>query len=84
MAEDKDLFKSLLGRYQNAVKGVDDQFYEEDNIEALRPQSIPFGVRGRGTAHIFRYLIPKGRATLPFYTVMPFVITLDRTPKTLT
>mgnify|MGYP003137168770 FL=1 len=84
MAEDKDLFKSLLGRYQNAVKGVDDSFYEENNIEALRPQSIPFGVRGRGTAYIFRYLVPKGRATLPYYTVMPFVITLDRTPKTLT
>ncbi len=84
MAENEDLFTALLGRYKNATQSVDDSFYNEDNIDPLRPQSIPFGVRGRGNAYIFRYLIPKGRATLPYYTVMPFVITLDRTPKTLT
>ena len=55
--QNKALFEAMLSRFSSAIENIDDEFFEEENIDALRPAGIPFGIRGQGTAYIFRYII---------------------------
>ena len=82
--QNKDLFEAMLSRFGSAIENIEDEFFDEKNIDALRPSGIPFGIRGQGTAYIFRYFTPVERTTLPYYHIMPFVICLGRTGDTMT
>ena len=82
--QNKDLFEAMLSRFGSAIENIDDEFFDEKNIDALRPTGIPFGIRGQGTAYIFRYFTPAERTTLPYYHIMPFVICLGREGDTMT
>tara|TARA_B100002019_G_scaffold262379_1_gene249746 strand:- start:739 stop:1344 length:606 start_codon:yes stop_codon:yes gene_type:complete len=82
--ENKSIFEAMLARFSSAIEGIDDAFFDEENIDALRPTGIPFGIPGHGTAYIFRYFTPAEMVTLPYYHLMPFVICLSRTSETMT
>ena len=35
--ENKDIFEAMLSRFSSAIENIDDEFFQEENIDALRP-----------------------------------------------
>ena len=57
--QNKDLFEAMLSRFGSAIENIDDEFFDEKNIDALRPAGIPFGTLPY--YHIMPFVICLGR-----------------------